>query len=147
MITKTYLQELSKLNNRADKADIAIRCIKLLKLSTDTKPIVTELEAIIHDFKVSHQIVLDYLFSFIPKELVGKLRIKHTSGADITDITSNIAFNAELRLHLDDATIHLKFDNERKCLYHQSWMEGDYAELLDKYLVNNSQFDAWIRHK
>jgi len=143
MLTKNYLEELNRLNNKAKKAKTALRMLNSLEI--ENKEVENILIEIIKDYNVSHQIVLDYFFSFLPKELVSKLDIKNTYGANITDITGTIAFNTELILQLESGNIRLKFDNEKKCLYHQSWMDNDYPKLLDKYLPNNSKFDAWIR--
>lgn len=147
MITDKYLRHLNNLNTRAGLAMRMITGIKVLKLKTDTSDTIKELESIITDYEISHNVVLDYLMKLVPEELVKQLTVKRISGAFITDTTGTISFNTELTLHLGDDNIHLKFDNDKKCFYHQLFKYDKYFKLFDKYLEFNSKYNAWINLK
>jgi len=143
MFTKEFIIEAANQYQRDEQA-CSIQ-LNMIRLGINNAIVEAQCQLIRKEKEDFVKKALDYMFSFMPEELVKQLEIVKLSGAFATNITGKASFNAELHIHLKDKILNLKFDNEKKCLYHQSWMEGEYAELLDKYMENNSKFDSWIK--
>lgn len=145
MFTKEFIIESAIKAERKENANTILW--KMRSLGIVNGDVNDECNAIIKEYDDINKVALDYMFSFVPKKLKKKLNVIRMSGAFVTNLTGTSSMSAELSLHLEDNILTLKFDNENKCLYHQSWLEDNYASLLDKYFKDNSNFDNWIKFK
>ena len=147
MLTKEFLIEYNDIRKKADIAENARR--NLYNLGLLFTNINSKLEEIIKTYNKANKKVIDYIISFLPKRLIDELNTTRSYGAFVTDINTRISFHAEVTLCTDFNTIHIKFDNENKCCYYQSWMLNDETiNIIKKYdIENNNQFNAWIYHE
>ena len=141
MFTKEFVEEIA---TKAERAEIAGRLrLSMNTLSIQNAIVEAECNKIENEHKELNKKALNYMFSFLPEEVVKQLEIRMLSGAFATKVTGKAAFNAELHIHLiNGKTLHLKFDNEQKCLYYQSWINK--SDLLAEHLIDNPSFNSWI---
>jgi hypothetical protein len=142
MFTKEFIIESAR--QYRFKKDAKTLLYKIKQLGITSKIVKQQCNTIINNAKDFNRDALEYMYSFVPKELKQKLEIVKLSGAFACEVQGEASLNAELSIHLKDSILYLKFDNVKKCLYHQSWMEDHYAPLLDNYFQNNPDFNSWL---
>jgi len=143
MFTKEFIIEAARQYKIEEDSSTLLRKMRILGIVNES--VEFECNSMIKTAQDFNKSMVDYIASFIPDELKNQLDIIKISGCFAASTAGQYSINTEIAVHLSGKTLHLKFDSVNKCLYHQSWMEGNYAELLDKYFKDNPKFDAWIR--
>lgn len=142
MITQNFLRKYNAIDRAAKMANTAMNHLNALGLTPQPK-----LQEFIDRKAEMKQTVLEYMYSFLPKELKEKLGDCTLRGAFVTDATGEISFSTDMSIHTKDESVNLIFDNETKKLYINAWTlaESNIGKLIESYgIEKNPKFSHWI---
>lgn len=149
MFTLEYIQTAANLSEKEEYAKDILWRLRALDLNTSNPTLIQSLNNICNEYDEHNTQSINYILSFVPKELKDQLDISKISGAFAMNSYSseNPSFHAQITLHLKNGLlIYLSFDNTKKCVYHDYHESHKNFELFNKYLSKKPKgFDSWLR--
>lgn len=146
MFTEEFIIKACEYHDREETAGRARSA--LARLGINNAGVKQELDTISAAAKTYNMIAVNYIYSFVPKEVIDLIGVTKVTGAFATSLDGKrFSLNTTISLYTDKDRLDLAFDYENKCLYTNGFFSSrdKYFEEISKHIKPEPKgFSAWI---